>query len=400
MKAARLGFSVVALLVASSLWSAETVDEVLDLHIAARGGTEAWSAIETLTIRGQYTSFSKVAPFVWYHGGDQKTLFESHMNGNEFRMAYDGEDYWGDGWPFDPGWPSRLNPSDIVAFRQEVDQPSALFHARDRGWDVSLLGPSEFDGMPAIAVELVRPDGEKETWYLDSESYLEIGRESLGADFGRPLDQRYVYDDFREVGGVQIPHYVEGQWYTRHRVLEVESVEVNAELAEQLFVLPAPEGMQEFAKLGGAWEVNFESRNRPTADFESESLTAQVDVFLDGGLVQEQIKEPTGASVIYSLTYNRFQEKYYLSSQNDVTTHLDLAVGTFEDDGTLVLSNLETGTARTEGERTTHTRHRFKDLEEGEGFQWEVELSRDAGETWLLLERRTYRERQGGLTEQ
>ena len=77
------------------------------------------------------------------------------------------------------------------------------------------------DGIDALVVELTRSNGDVETWYFDPNTHLELARDSKGSDYGRPSNQRTFFDDFREVSGVQIPHYVEKQWYTRNRIWEV-----------------------------------------------------------------------------------------------------------------------------------------------------------------------------------
>ena len=105
--------------------------------------------------------------------------------------------------------------------------------------DSELLGEVEVEGMPAVGVKITRDDGSEETWYLDPKTYLEMARDCPGSDFGRPMDQRTWFDDFREVDGVKLPFFTETQFYTRHRVMQIESVETNVEIDDALFAMPA-----------------------------------------------------------------------------------------------------------------------------------------------------------------
>lgn len=112
---------------------------------------------------------------------------------------------------------------------------------------------------------------------------------------------------------------------------------------------------------------------------------------LRGVQMQEGLTEPSGLSVVYSISYDRFQELYRYTTMNDYSNQLDVSQGAFEQNGKLVLDNLATGTARSVGKQTTNFRHTFVPEVEGGESAWEVQASRDGGENWLLLERRTYR---------
>ena len=43
--------------------AAMTVDEVIAKNIEARGGADNWSKVESIAMSGEFTAFSKVAPF-------------------------------------------------------------------------------------------------------------------------------------------------------------------------------------------------------------------------------------------------------------------------------------------------------------------------------------------------
>jgi hypothetical protein len=369
--------------------AAETVEDVVEKHVEARGGREAWAAIESLEMTGDFTSFSKVAPFTLQLKRDRKGRFESQMSGHPFVIAYDGENAWHINDFYEIDWSWRLEEQDFIAFRQDLDLASPLFDWQERGYELELVGETEIDGIPAIGVKLTRPDGQEETWYLDPDSYLEVARESQGSDFGRPVPQQTFFDDFREVGGVMIPHFIESQFYTRHRITEVHDVAVNKELDDALFAFPIPTGMDRVAALAGTWEVKVESRSSPRQPWEESTREALIEPLARGAMLQQTYVDQDGTEVVSSLVYDRFREVYRLAAVNGFTTHLDLQEGGFDDEGRLTLSNLETGTEWTGFGRTFHGRSAIFDLSE-DAFQVESEISTDGGENWILVERMTY----------
>lgn len=376
-----VGFSATAM--------AESAEELIEKHIAARGGREAWSAIESLEMTGDYTSFSKIAPFKLQLERGLKCRLESEMSGHPFVMAHDGETAWHINDFYEIDWSWKLEEQDFIAFRQDLDLATPFFDYKERGFEVEWVGEADVDGIAAVALKLKRPDGREETWYFDPETYLEVARDSEGSDFGRPAPQRTFFDDFREVSGVMIPHFTESQWYTRDRIFEVHEVKVNPEFEDDLFAFPIPTGMDRVAGMEGAWDVKLEERSSPRQPWEESSRTVTIEALARGAMLQETYVDKEGTEVVRSLTYDRFREIYRMAQINGFTTHLDLQQGSFDEEGRLTLSNQETGTEWTGFGRTFHGRSAYFSIAE-DTFQVEEEISTDGGETWTLVAKMTY----------
>jgi hypothetical protein len=239
-----------------------------------------------------------------------------------------------------------------------------------------------------IQIDLTRNDGSKESWYLDSQSYLEIACDSPGADFGQPFPERTYFDDFRQVGDVVIAHYVESEFYTRNRVMEVDTVELNVAINDSRFALPLPTGMAELIPLAGTWKVKHEETVDGT-NWQEEELQANITSRVKGAMVELWYQTAAGVEIVSSLTYDRFRRHYRLATVNSFTTHLDIQQGIFEEEGRLSLSNIDTGTSWTGYGRTFHQRTTIIDITK-DSFKIEAEASFDGGENWILNEKQTY----------
>jgi hypothetical protein len=368
---------------------AETLEQVIAKHIEARGGQEAWAKLESMKLTGQFVAFSKVAPFTLQRKRDRRYHMDHLQNEKQVTIAYDGKNAWSDNHWNQPGaMPIEAGP-DLDAVLREIDFATALFDYDERGFTAELIGETEIEGIPAIGIKLMRSEDSVDTWYLDPRTYLEIARESPGSDFGRPMPTRTFFDDFRKVEGLVIPHHVEGQWYTRDRVMTVESVELNAEIDDALFRIPAPNGMGPFVGLVGNWKVKTETRQQPGAPWQESEREGNIEAILRGALMQERFVTEGGTEVIWTLSFDSFHEKYRYTAIDGQRNQLDVREGTFDDDGKLVLSNMDTGTTWSGFGMTFHTRVTMFDIGD-DAIKVHTELSTDGGENWFLAAKREY----------
>jgi hypothetical protein len=357
--------------------AAATLDEVVAKHKAAKGG-DAWAKIENLKLTGSYTAFSETHPFTMHRAQGNKLRIETVVLGGPAITGYDGETAWssqGQG-------PQEIEGLDRAIFIRDADFATPLFDYAERGYEAELIGETEFDGMPAIGIKLMRGDEHEETWYLDPESYLEMGRESPGNDWLGPVPRTTFYDDFREVAGAQIPHYVQSQWYTRDRVFEIDAIEANVEIDARQFGMPLPPGMGPLASLTGSWDVAIQQRQQPGQDWQKSDRSSTIESRLRGGLLEETYTVGRGTPVVRSISYDQFHETYRITQIDGNRTQLNVMEGTLGEDGKLVVSNADTGTTRSQMGMTFHTRITIYDVA-ADGFKMDYETSIDGGESWF-----------------
>ena len=383
-------FALATALLASPAAAEMTLEDVLAKHIDARGGQDAWNAVDNLRMSGDYDSFSKTGPFTRVQTRDGQFRMEYHLGHRPVTKAHDGELAWWVNTMREPG-PKKIVGPDMQVFERELDFPNALFHADQH--EATLVGPAEFEGMDVLQIDIKRADGSQESWYLDPDTYLEVALSSPGSDFGRAMPQRTFFDDFRQVGDVKIPHYVESQWYTRIRVQNVGEVELNVELDPAQFKMPPPLGMEPWIALAGSWNVTVERSQGPGAEPAKSERTSEFELLLGDTLIQERYADD-GTEALVSLAFDRFQEVYRRTAIDSERGLLDVQVGTKQEDGSIVLDNLETGTFLMGGPRKVNLRTTYAELS-ADGFTVVVEISFDEGATWSEAARSQY-QRAGG----
>ena len=367
--------------------AATTAEEVAAKNVEARGGKAAWDGVETLRLTGTFQAFSKTKPFALHRKG-RKFHMDHHLGDKPVIMGFDGEHAWWDNSWMQPG-PQAITGVDRTVFERELDTPNPFFDYAERGHKLELVGEAEVEGQTLIQVDITRADDSKETWYLDPETHLEVFRDSPGSDFGRPMTQRTFFDDFRDVDGVVVPYYTETQWYTRYRVMEVAEVAINGPVADQLFEEPAPPGMENFVDLGGTWDVKLEQRQQPQAPWNESERTSTLELKLGRALLEERFTTGNGAEVIRTLSYDRFRKRHRLTNIDSRTGLMDVQEGTLDEQGKLVVTNLETGTPFEGFGMVFHQRLSFWG-ESPDAFQMEAETSMDGGESWFVSAKATY----------
>lgn len=367
---------------------AETVEEVIAKHIEARGGRDAWNQIHSLKATGSFTSFSQVNPFTLHRKRDAKYHLDHVLGDLPVEIGYDGETAWWINLWYQIPWPIKISGEDLKVTLQDVDFASPFFDYAAKGYKVELQGEGDLDGQKAIKIQLTRADESIETWYLDPETYLELGYDGGGSDFGRAMPQRAFIEDFRKVGDVMIPHFIEKQWYTRDRIMEIEKLELNVEIDDALFSMPLPGEMGRLGAMAGEWTVKVERRQSPEAPWSEGEWTSTIESRMSGAMLEESFVSDQGTTVVRNLSYDRFKELYRVSQLNDFTAHLDVKEGTFAD-GRLTVSNAKTDTSWTGLGQTFHQRLSIFDVA-ADSFKIEAEQSVDGGESWFVNQKATY----------
>ena len=386
MRSKQILMLALAMLVALPAAAAE-LDDAIAKHIDAYGGAEAWSKVTSVRMSGDYTAFSKVAPFTLTRARDSRYLLDTHMNERKVTIGYDGETVWWDNHWFKEGAERVSGLDRQVAL---VDSPfvTPLFDYADRGMKAEYLGETSFEGVKSIGIKLIHEDDAEEVSYLDPKTYLAYARTAPGSDFGRPQEQRTFFDDYRKVGDVTLPYYVETQWYTRDRVMAVDNIELNVDLDDNFFAMPAPAGMAQLLPMVGEWTVTAQVRDQPGAP--TREITFDVDIRSTMGnrMLKAAYTIEEGVDVEWTLNYDPHRKHYLWAAFVSALGYMDLQTGTFGEDGALAVSNVETGTTLNMADLKIQSRATISEISDG-GFKIVQEMSMD-GQNWMPMSEEVY----------
>ena len=225
---------------------AMTADALIQKVLEARGGEERWTKIRTLKIEGTWTAFSEDVPMTILRMRPDLYRFEHLVMGSPAVLAYDGERAWVQGAMF--GAPEGQEIADEWKRNviEEAPFTSKLLGHASGGAKIELVGRERVDGQDVYVLKVEPKNRPEETWHVDSETFLETKRVSTTFDFfsgpGVQLEMETYYMEYRDVGGVKIPHREERHYGTRYNVIDASSIETNPEIDAATFRMPPNTG--------------------------------------------------------------------------------------------------------------------------------------------------------------
>lgn len=256
-----------------------TVTQVIEKHVAARGGLQAWRAVTSMSWNGKmevgfadsaarsqrYVSNSMARtgkmqrmaifdeekraqsakqvelPFVMEMKRPAKSRVELEFAGKTSIQVYDGKDGWmkrpylnRDDWePFSP------EQAKSQAEKSGLDNP--LFDYSAKGTTVALEGVEPVEGHNAYKLKLTLKSGEVQHVFIDAQSFLDVKVEGTPKRMDGKMRTVWVYQrDFRSVNGVMVPFVLETavDGYRDTHKMTIEKAVLNPQLDDALFVRP------------------------------------------------------------------------------------------------------------------------------------------------------------------
>jgi hypothetical protein len=255
-----------------------SVEQIVAKHVAARGGLDAWHAVQTMTWAGtldagtgdstsRSAQFAEEAmapktrkqiaaraadkvvqqkqvqlPFVVDMKRPTLSRVEIQFAGKTAVQVYDGKN----GWKVRP----YLNRNDVEPFTAEELKQSAgkwdmdgpLLDYAAKGTKVEFDTIEAVEGHDAYRLKLTARDGTVQHIWIDAQSFLDVKVEGTPRRMDGKMRTVWIYQrDFRAEKGVQVPHVLETavEGYPDSHKMVVEKVAVNPALSDTLFVKPS-----------------------------------------------------------------------------------------------------------------------------------------------------------------
>jgi hypothetical protein len=257
-----------------------TAAQIVAKHVAARGGLQAWRALQALSVsgkleagtgdsiarsvkvsrsrraptgklavevnaseagKGEATKQQVQLPFVMQMKRPGKSRVEIEFAGKTAVQVYDGAH----GWKLRP----FLNRDDVEPFTAEeakseadkgdLDGPLVDYAAKGSKVELERIEPVE--GRDAYKLKVTMKSGKVQHVWIDTQSFLDVKVDGIPRSMDGRMHNVYVYQrDFRSVQGLLMPFVVETAvdgYPDRHRML-IEKVAVNPKLDDAQFTKP------------------------------------------------------------------------------------------------------------------------------------------------------------------
>jgi hypothetical protein len=215
--------------------------QIVDKNVAARGGLQAWRAVQTMTLAGrlgaggnqratlQVPTSGQVSagrggrpavpqrpvdevqlPFVMQLRRPRKLRFELQFNGQTAVQVFDGTN----GWKLRPFLGRRVvepySADEMKTTSMQADLDGPLVDYAAKGTQIELAGMDQVEGRNTYKLKLTLKGGQAMHVWIDAQTFLEAKMEGQprrldGVD--HPVE---VYlRDYRPVSGLQVPFLLE-----------------------------------------------------------------------------------------------------------------------------------------------------------------------------------------------
>jgi len=220
---------------------AQTVDEVIAKNIQAHGGMEKLKSVETRRTTAKFSAGSFKAAVVQLNKRPAEIRQEFIIQGMAQVSAYDGKA----GWRISPFGgrkdPERLADVDTKDLAVDADMDGPLVDYQQKGHQAELVGHDSVEGTDCYKIKLTLKNGDVRTYYLDSDSFLEIKLETQTKIRGAIQEGETYFGDYDQVGGIYYPFEVESgqKGQSERSIITVEKIELNVPIDDALFSMPA-----------------------------------------------------------------------------------------------------------------------------------------------------------------
>jgi hypothetical protein len=221
------------------------VDALIARNVAARGGADAWQAVDSLRLAGQMDLGQGMhVPYVMEQKRPGKMCLEFVFDDETAVQCVDGET----GWKLLP-FRGRHEPEAMTEKEyREIAGGAAidglLFNSAERGYKVTLLGKEMVAGRVALKLQITLKGGAVRWVYIDEETALDIKMDSTRMLRGKEQVVETFYYDWQETDGLLIPRRQETQAAgdDESHFLTVDGVISNPPLDDSRFAMPATAG--------------------------------------------------------------------------------------------------------------------------------------------------------------
>lgn len=239
------------LLIACALAPAQTVDEIIQKNLEAKGGIDKISAIKSGKATGKMLNQGMEMGFTMWFKKPDKIRMELSFSGKQMIFAYDGNVAWQIS-PFTGSTdPQEMTGEMAENIKENIETLNDPFiDYEKKGHKIEFIGKDELEGTDVLKLKITLKSGKENTIFIDAETFIELKTASVRTmDNGQEISTETVHGDYKPVAGVMMAHSMgivtNGQ---KSGEMIFELIEPNAELENDTFSMPPKKAEKEVKK--------------------------------------------------------------------------------------------------------------------------------------------------------
>jgi hypothetical protein len=220
--------------------NAQSVDDIINQYIAARGGIDKFNSITSITFEGTREMM-----------GNEVQVKVTKVQGKLFRTDFEFGGNMGytiitpdKGWSYIPMRSDKPDPipaERLKSMQNELDIAGPLVDYKSKGYHAALLGKDSVNGKECYKIQLTSADGKEAFYFIDSKTNLLLQSRQMVEGNGRNAGKEAKeittnYSDYKNFGGVLFPQTIatEGSGMGGGS-MTFDKIEVNIPVDEKLY---------------------------------------------------------------------------------------------------------------------------------------------------------------------
>jgi len=209
----------------------QTVDDIINKHIQAIGGKEAWKKVNTIKqeaiidANGTEINLELVTA---YQKGSRQTISFAGMQGYTIYTPTSGYNFY----PWQGQLkPEAITPEELKENEDNMDIQGPLIDYKEKGHTAEYVGMDEFEGTNCYKVKLTEKSGKIITYYIDPSNYFIIHSVTITKANGKESESKIDYSNYQKLPeGIWIPLNIGGG-----NTLKIKKTEINVPIDETVF---------------------------------------------------------------------------------------------------------------------------------------------------------------------
>ncbi|MFT4032991.1 MAG: outer membrane lipoprotein-sorting protein [Siphonobacter sp.] len=234
-------FGTAAAVVLTLAAQAQTVDEIVEKNIAARGGAEKLKGLKTLVIENSMSTQGMDIPMKQSIIVGRGMRMDISVMGNEMITVIDGDK----GWALRPpmmggtGEPEDLPADQLKGTQGQMDPTGPLYNYKEKGNTIELVGKEPVDKKDTYHLKVTTKDGNVADYYIDANTYLLTKQVATANMNGQEMKQEMTFADYKDVDGIKFSQTMEtSSPMGGTMTITTNKIVVNGPLDEKIFAKP------------------------------------------------------------------------------------------------------------------------------------------------------------------
>ncbi|GAB4034096.1 outer membrane lipoprotein-sorting protein [Spirosoma gilvum] len=221
----------------SGFAQAQTVDELVDKHVAALGGADKLNNVKTLYIERSMAINGMEIPSKSTIVVGKSMRTETSVMGNSMVQVVDGST----GWMIRPammggtGDPEDMPADQLKSSKGQLDPFGALVNYKAKGNQIELVGKEKVDGKDVYHLKVTTKEGQAVDEYLDATTYL-INKVKMAMN-GQAAE--IAFSDYKDKDGIKFANTMEMASPQGALTFSTEKITVNGPVDDSIFKKPA-----------------------------------------------------------------------------------------------------------------------------------------------------------------